>query len=267
MKKKINLHGADWDQATSDARCSLLKNILWVYDGSADTCLYINWHMQDIFTDTSDTKKYIWINESKAIDPISHNLLQERLGEFLIKSEGILTHDKNIYSQFAKGHFVPASNTWIKEPKICDKTKLVSMIASNKRICAGHDLRLQWVDRLRNDLDLYGVGFNPIDSKEQGLCDYMFSVAIENAVYESYFTEKILDCFATGTIPIYIGTPDIGDFFNSDGIIMLDDNFDIRSLTPELYYSKIDAVRDNFERVKEYIYVEDYVSKNYFKEN
>ena len=34
----------------------------------------------------------------------------------------------------------------------------------------------------------------------------MFSVCIENDVYDTYFTEKILDCFATGTIPIYKGT-------------------------------------------------------------
>ena len=33
------------------------------------------------------------------------------------------------------------------------------------------------------------------ENKEVGLCDYMFSVVIENGIYETYFTEKILDCF------------------------------------------------------------------------
>ena len=60
--------------------------------------------------------------------------------------------------------------------------------------------------------------------KEDGLCDYMFSVAIENGEYETYFTEKILDCFATGTIPVYLRAPDIENHFNMDGIITLSDN-------------------------------------------
>ena len=55
----------------------------------------------------------------------------------------------------------------------------------------------------------------------------MFSIAIENASYETYFTEKLLDCFATGTIPVYYGAPDIGDYFNKDGIIDLSEEFDV----------------------------------------
>jgi hypothetical protein len=78
----------------------------------------------------------------------------------------------------------------------------------------------------------------------------MFSIIIENGNYDSYYTEKITDCFATGTVPVYWGTPDIGNYFNNDGIIVLDDKFDIKSLTPELYASKLDTVKDNFERVQ-----------------
>ena len=48
-----------------------------------------------------------------------------------------------------------------------------------------------------------------------------------------YFTEKLLDCFATGTIPVYLGAPDIGKVFNIDGIITLSDEFDI---SDEVYY-------------------------------
>ena len=39
-------------------------------------------------------------------------------------------------------------------------------------------------------------------------------------------------------------------YFNEDGIIFLDDDFDLSTLTKDLYYSKIEAVKDNFERVK-----------------
>lgn len=57
-----------------------------------------------------------------------------------------------------------------------------------------------------------------------------------------------MDCFATGTIPIYHGTPEVGKMFNENGIIILDDRFNFEDLTPELYFSKMDAIKDNFER-------------------
>ena len=81
----------------------------------------------------------------------------------------------------------------------------------------------------------------------------MFSVAIENASYESYFTEKIQDCFATATIPIYYGSPDIGKFFNPKGIITLTDDLDFSTLTADLYYDRIDAVKENLEIVKDFL--------------
>ena len=140
------------------------------------------------------------------------------------------------------------------------------MIASNKAMCEGHRLRLEWVERLISSeagdyIDLYGRGFNEIADKEEGLCDYMFSVAIENGQYETYFTEKLLDCFATGTIPVYLGAPDIGEHFNKDGIIDLTDEFDV---SEEIYYSKMDAMKDNLERVKKMEVLEDFIWENYF---
>jgi hypothetical protein len=115
-----------------------------------------------------------------------------------------------------------------------------------------------------DQVDLYGRGFNEIEEKEEALCDYMFSVVIENGVYETYFTEKILDCFATGTIPVYLGTPDIGDYFNLDGIINLTEEFEV---SEEIYYSKMDAILDNLERVKKIEVLEDFIYKTYLENN
>ena len=112
-----------------------------------------------------------------------------------------------------------------------------------------------------DQIDLYGRGFNEIANKEEGLCDYMFSVVVENGFYESYFTEKILDCFASGTIPVYLGSPDIGKYFNKDGIIDLTEEFDV---SEEIYLSKMDAIKDNLERVRQYEVLEDFIYLNYF---
>ena len=142
------------------------------------------------------------------------------------------------------------------------------MVTSSKAYTDGHRKRMSVVNNFSGKIDIYGRGFNPIEFKEDGLATYMFSIAHENASYPGYFTEKILDCFATGTVPIYWGDPDIGKVFNIEGIIMLDDKFTTESLTPELYYSKIDAVKENCQTVREnFIMVEDYIYDNYFKES
>ena len=85
---------------------------------------------------------------------------------------------------------------------------------------------------------------------------------IENCNYESAISEKILDCFATGTIPIYMGCPDIGNYFNTDGIIPLSEEFEV---SEEIYLSKMDAIKDNFERVKKFELMEDYFWLNYLQ--
>ena len=46
---------------------------------------------------------------------------------------------------------------------------------------------------------------------------------IENAQEPDYFTEKLLDCFICGTIPIYWGAPNISHYFNVDGMVICND--------------------------------------------
>ena len=48
----------------------------------------------------------------------------------------------------------------------------------------------------------------------------------------SFWVEKgkILDSFACGTIQIYHGSPDLGHYFNMDGVIVLTEDFDISQL-------------------------------------
>ena len=38
----------------------------------------------------------------------------------------------------------------------------------------------------KDQIDLLGRGFKPVDKKEEGLIDYMFSIAIENDTYDTY---------------------------------------------------------------------------------
>jgi len=98
------------------------------------------------------------------------------------------------------------------------------------------------------------------------LVDYRFSFCVENDTHDTYFTEKILDCFATGTVPIYMGTPKVAEYFNTDGIIFFDGNFDVSTLTEELYNSKIEAIKDNYDRVQKYSVLDDWIFENHLKD-
>jgi len=205
---------------------------------------------------------YGWILESEAIIPQVYKHAPKVLDNF----EVIFTHSAELLAMDERFIFAPVGTHWIKRPRVPQmKTKLVSMVSSRKTMCAGHHERLGWVEKLRHGVDLYGRGFNEIECKETALEEYMFSVAIENCQKPNYFTEKIGDCFATGTIPIYLGCPNIGDFFNMDGIIVLDDNFSLEDLSYELYLSKLPAVKENFEKIAYYEIPEDYIFEHYFK--
>ena len=85
----------------------------------------------------------------------------------------------------------------------------------------------------------------------------MFCVVIENCKVDYFFTEKLIDCFLTGTIPIYWGCPSIGKFFNINGIITFDTKeecFDIiDTLSEEKYLNMLSHVKENFEEAKKYL--------------
>jgi len=101
---------------------------------------------------------------------------------------------------------------------------------------------------------------NPIlpgrENAKEMMFDCMFHVAIENILMENSFTEKIIDCFLTRTIPIHYGTPNIGKFFNIEGVYEVATVNDIiatcNMLTPAIYQYKLDVVEENYNRALEY---------------
>jgi len=212
-------------------------------------------------------KRYGWICESRSIVPELNRVLHSNHQEIFDRGnfDTIFTSDKELVKLNPKFKFCLAGSNlpWTAEQhyKLHNKTKLVSMIASAKVITSGHAFRHSIAAKYKDRVDLYGGAFgtkkiglsNNLNTvwhnKDEALVDYMFSIVTENDKYDTYYTEKITDCFANGVIPVYWGPSDIGDYFNTDGIIILNDEFDISSLTPDLYYSKLDAIKDNMQRL------------------
>ena len=264
-KYKINLFCGDNLEPSSSA-LNATKHVQWVYDGSGEVNIYVSQRALDALNDTSGKPTYIWLLESKQIIPQYYQWIIDNYEFVTSRVDGIFSCDKELCAKYPKiSYSVINAVPWVQDRRVHEKTKLVSMIASNKRMCEGHARRLQFVDKFRDKLDFYGRGFNEISCKEDGLRDYMFSVGIENAVYDTYFTEKLTDCFACGTIPIFYGCKGVTEYFNEDGIIFLDDDFDLSTLTKDLYYSKMDVIKDNFERSINFPVAEDYLYLNYFK--
>lgn len=70
--------------------------------------------------------------------------------------------------------------------------------------------------RFRNNLP----DGQPVPDKKAFQEQYRFSLAFENTSFPGYTTEKILDAWAAGTIPIYYGDPGIIKDFNEKAMIV-----------------------------------------------
>ena len=156
--------------------------------------------------------KIAWSIESPAIKShfSNHIYLVEN------KFDYIYTYTPKSDNQKYKQSYFGAC--WIVEEncKIYEKTKLLSIVASNKNYAPGHKLRHEIISKnLHKNLELWGSGYKWFsDEPEDRLKpfkDYMYVIVVENCKHPNYFTDKIIDCFASGCIPIYIG-PDLKSY-------------------------------------------------------
>ena len=147
---------------------------------------------------------------------------------------------------------------------------MCSIIASRKNFTPGHQLRHKVVQNQYNGVDVFGYGYNPVDSKREALDAYNFSITIENSMQPGYWTEKIVDCFATKTIPIFWGDKSVCNHFDGDGIIFFEKLADLEEIFKairfegeSLYQARINAINRNFELVEKYRIPEDWMYLNY----
>ena len=216
----------------------------------------------------SNQKRYGWVCESSAIVPQLISALEDFTdaifedGEF----EVIFTNSQRLLDKDPRFMFNSTGSNlpWIPKESwgMHDKLKICSMVASAKVGCAGHQYRQEVACKYKDEIDLFGgacgserIGMSSNlsekwNDKRSAICPYMFSIVMENDSVPNYYTEKITDCFATGTVPIYWGATNIGDYFDERGIIRLTDDFTIDQLTPELYEEMLPYVGNNYAFVQ-----------------
>jgi len=280
MKFEINLWDGTFNHLETPDGCYSMvhqkkpKKIKYVskrsrYDG---VTIFTDHFLNPVYINSVKSKYKIgWFIERAEINPNPKILLDSYINSL----DFLMTNDVEILNKYPnKAVFVPFGGTWIKDDNygLHKKRKEISMIYSNKRNrFQGYNLRHAIAGRFKNKIDLFGSGCsNPIDSKEEGLSDYRYTVVIENIKKPNYFTEKLVDAFMVGAIPIYWGCPNIGDFFDEGSILTFNNLEELEKIidgASSVEYNQIKStIQNNFEIAKNYCITEDWIYENIIKE-
>ena len=215
----------------------------------------------------SDVTNYglgiVWMLEPRSVVSDKYAYVEGNYNKF----NKILTYDKRLLEKCPNAKMLEFGSTRLtsEQIKLHPKSRLCSMMASQKSWTTGHIFRHKCVNEcqtnFKDKVDLFiANGYNYIDKFDA--CEkYMFSIVVENGKFDYYFSEKLIDCLLSGVVPIYWGCPSIGDFFNTDGMLIFDDINDLNeilnNISKEEYIKRKDAIKENFEKAHKYMITED----------
>lgn len=223
--------------------------------------------------------RYGLLLESQAIVPRIYRRAKKVIPDY----ELVFTHSSRLLMAFPNTRWIPGGGIWIGgdyaggQVGIHQKTAMASLLTSNKSMTSLHRKRYKWALRLegcqpnvqvfrqrRHDSERISV-FETLER-------FRYSIVIENFIDDSYFTEKILNCFATGTVPIYLGARRIGDFFDSRGIIEFSSWRDLHRVISEVvsvedYAARMKAIDTNYNIASRFRSVEDFIYQTYFSDS
>ncbi|MBC7916908.1 MAG: glycosyltransferase [Rhodoferax sp.] len=176
--------------------------------------------------------KYLCIFETEVIKPDNWELaFHQRMDRILTWSDAHVDQRRYAKINFAIDPESPFDFEVLKTAFY--QRKLCTLIAGAKSSNHPNELysaRLRSIDWLQRhatkDFDFYGMGWNaeafptycgPVRDKLSVLARYRFAICYENAAnYPGYITEKILDCFRAGVVPVYLGAPNIAQWIPAD---------------------------------------------------
>lgn len=185
--------------------------------------------------------------------------LQHRLDTKSHKFKTLITSDPSYKNYDCVYMTKPCAPSWIskEDSDIYKKTNLVTYITSTKTFTPLQQKRVEVAEQLlKQNVPVFGRGIYDFDNKLDVLKTFKFCVVIENGIYENYHTEKILDCFRTGTVPIYLGDPKISDHFDPNGICQVTSTDEIpkvvEHLNETMYKNMLPAIHSNFSKALRY---------------
>lgn len=174
-----------------------------------------------------------------------------------------------------------APSDWRAYPK----TREVSIIASEKRGLEGHAVRHEVIRKAHQEgipLDAFGPEYQPVPSKLHALAPYRFSVISECTIepQSTFFSEHLLDCFLTMTIPILIQRRhEPGSAPPNDASAVKRWGFDAGSVlqaetveqalawvmgaTPGFYHGLLGGAQTNFIKAHDFVCTEDWLQREH----
>lgn len=205
-----------WDDAVFEINTYPNTCDFWVVHGDLDRASICDVRFATVFILSEEVEQRVW-------------------GEtFLAQFDYVLGSQEHVrHPSFQRFHTVSpwqVNKTYTELLNIppLNKSKNLSAIVSDITWKEGHKQRFAFVNQLKGHfkgrLDWYGRGNIFVADKWDALAAYKYSIAIENAAHDYYFTEKIIDCFLAYTIPFYFGCPNIRNYFPEEALILLNPN-------------------------------------------
>ena len=255
---KITLH-SEYPNFTVGQKPKLIE---WTQE-EAPIHAYVNHYVSRL--SHNDRKAIAILLEPRSIEPRTYDYMEQYHDRFRY----VFTHDSELL-KLDNARPLLIGGVWAYDPD-CEKTKDISIISSKKRMCQLHIDRFNLARQLEGVIDTYGNYNGGLwTPTKEAHAPYRFAVVIENYRDNIYFTEKICNCFANKTIPIYYGAKQIDRYFDGRGIIHVQNVYDIPGIiknlmdygTEELYNRLKPVIDKNYETVQDYICFEDQFYRN-----
>lgn len=233
--------------------------------GSGITIFTDNFFNKELIKSIKSPIKIGWIMEPPAIHSHAYASAVECRDEL----DYVLTFSKELSEKYDNFVLFPWCHSRVAEKDwgICKKSKLISLIASDKRYAPGHALRHQLAENLSDayGIELFGRGYKefPPLGKGEAIKDFMYTLVIQNSQVDTFFTD-FTDPLSTATVPIFWGTHEVKKYFNPNGFIIFDTIDELEKILDNIgeedYNSRIEAIKENYEIAKNYWRVDDQLS-------
>ena len=210
------------------------------------------------FSDTTPFRVFWQIEPPEIFNTQQHLIAHHKFYDL------ILTWDEKVLAACPNAvKFIYGTCRFSTDPKdsvdASKKRFAVSYLTSSKTMCAGHNFRHEIFGKLPSSIGSLPVIKHmspPEIEKADMLIPFQFTIVMENSRYQDWITEKLIDALVMRTIPIYWGAPNVGEYFDTGGILSFETYPQLlkilESLTSETYKDKVNSVDSNIHKAMQY---------------
>lgn len=203
-------------------------------------------------------------NNSIKIAYFTENQLPDfNIADYAVGQAHLNYFDRYMKIPYVFGWFKHLNNSYIKYIRDLalngqKRTKFCAAVISNNR--SSTKFRIKFINELNKykKIDMGGRFNNnvgKIKNKIKFFTSYKFSISLENSEGDGYLSEKMIDSFLSGTIPIYYGDYMVDEYINPNSYILIRGDQDIKEKIE--YIKKIDNDDELYRKIlKENVFID-----------